>query len=368
VLKMRVFIGSSGEQRRLVEFLTSFMLERYAGKLTPVPWTVPWTGGRFTLENLSRFVDETDASVLFWTADDKTWYRDVQRHEPRDNLVFEAGLFIAAHGKERTQLMVPSYPANDARASVAVPSDVTGLTWNQYQWVDGPAEATGLPLAAGRVCDYLCTLRPRPRTATALSNLRRLDNVEQVTTFVGQWSTIHAEGICQLAEESSAQQIDLVSAYRVGDIRRKLDGFKLREGAQLRACFANMWDDELLKAYQRKYHDRDSGYIRKALEESIQGLVGPCEVKVTSANDIVVSGVATAAKARIEIRLTSQRTTYGYYRIDNIAFVVPLDMKRSQNPAPLAWVIDNETAPRAFQHYVGEFDQMFQESLLIYPR
>jgi predicted nucleotide-binding protein len=65
---------------------------------------MPWPGGRFTLENLLRFVDNTDAAILFWTADDKTWYRETQRFEPRDNLLFEAGLFIAAHGRDRTQL------------------------------------------------------------------------------------------------------------------------------------------------------------------------------------------------------------------------------------------------------------------------
>src|SRR2546423_2325072 len=127
---MRVFIGSSSEQRRLVEWLTSFILSEYAGKIEAVPWTMPWTGGQYTLENLLRFVDETDASILFWTADDKTWYRDTERHEPRDNLVFEAGLFIAAHGRERAQLMIPRYEPGDPRASVATPSDVAGMTWN----------------------------------------------------------------------------------------------------------------------------------------------------------------------------------------------------------------------------------------------
>ena len=81
----------------------------------------------------------------FWTADDKTWYRNTERQEPRDNLVFEAGLFIATHGRNRTQLMVPLYGDNDARKETAVPSDVAGMTWNQYAWADGAVEATGLP-------------------------------------------------------------------------------------------------------------------------------------------------------------------------------------------------------------------------------
>src|ERR1039457_5549494 len=47
----RVFIGSSGEQVRLVEWLTSFIASNYPGRLEPVPRTIPWPGGLFTLEH-----------------------------------------------------------------------------------------------------------------------------------------------------------------------------------------------------------------------------------------------------------------------------------------------------------------------------
>src|SRR5687768_16102480 len=194
---MRIFIGSSGEQRRLVEWLTYFMRSEYAGILEPVPWTIPWPGGRFTLESLLQFVDETDACILFWTADDKTWYREAERFEPRDNLVFEAGLLLAAHGRDRTQLMVPKYQPDDARGRVAIPTDLSGLTWNGFEWADGAPESTGLPRTARLVCDRLALLRTRPRLPVSLPDLGQLDTVEQVRTFVGDWSTIHVEGIAR---------------------------------------------------------------------------------------------------------------------------------------------------------------------------
>src|SRR6266481_1017360 len=348
---MRVFIGSSSEQEESIEFLTGFIREKYAGKLEPVPWTVPWTGGQFTLEALLQMVDETDASILFWTPDDMAKYRGKTRHQPRDNLVFEAGLFIAAHGRERTQLMIPSYPSNkEPRMDVRYPTDASGLIWNKYQWADGDIRATGLPATARTVCNRLAKMTPRPRTPTALSNFIGHKKVNKVTTFVGDWQTMSAEGICQLASNPSARSIDLLAAYRAGDIRRCLGEFKRRDKAHLRACFANMWDDELIRAYQRKYYNRPTDHIRNALEESITFLLGPCKVKVKSASDIRVTGV-TERKARYEIRLTSQRITYGYYRIDDVAFVVPLDMKKDQDPTPLAWAFERETAEGAFDFY-----------------
>jgi predicted nucleotide-binding protein len=216
---MRVFIGSSKEQVRLVEWLTDFMRSEYRGVLEPVPWTVPWPGGRYTLENLLDFVDETDAAILFWTADDKTWYRDTEHHEPRDNLVFEAGLFIATHGRERTQLMVPSYDPGDSRSKIRVPTDVAGLTYNLYSWKDGPPEATGLPYKARAVCDTLRLLRPRPRTPHALRSLAGHDKVEEIRTFVGDWATIHIEGIARLAARDDTHVITIGASWSQTKLR-----------------------------------------------------------------------------------------------------------------------------------------------------
>lgn len=42
-------------------------------------------------------------------------------------------------------------------------------------------------------------------------------------------------------------------------------------------------------------------------------------------------------------------------------------VKRAQNPAPYAWVIDSATAPRTFEHYRYQYDQMFAEASRVYP-
>ena len=83
--------------------------------------------------------------------------------------------------------------------------------------------------------------------------------------------------------------------------------------------------------------------------------------------DIKVTSLSNPPQARYEIRLTSQRITYGYYRVDGFAFLVPLDMKRDQNPAPFAWVVPQDTAPRTFEHYLQEYDRMFAEALRVFP-
>jgi hypothetical protein len=363
---MRVFIGSSGERARLVDWLTAFIRREYP-TIEPVPWTAPWTAGQFTLENIEEHIRNTDASILFWTHDDLTQYRGTERYEPRDNLVFEAGMFIASHGRERTQLLIPQLPAGAPEGRVAAPTDVMGLTWNQYPWQeDVPIETTGLPNIARLVCDRLVTLGIRPRAPLITQQLANFSDVEEIHTFAGAWSTIHSQAIAQLASNPNAQSIDILASYRVGEIRRALDDFKNRGNANLRACFANMWDVELATVYRRKFYDRTIDHMRNAVSESIQGLLGTCNIEVRSKEEIIISNVEEPPTANYNLRLTPQRITFGYYRVDDVAFIVPLDMRRSQNPAPLAWVIERQTAPRAFNYYLEEYNRMFEESLSIY--
>lgn len=364
---MKVFIGSSGEQRKLVEWITAFIRTEYKDKIEPVPWTVPWPGGQYILENLLTFVEQTDAAILFWTADDKTWYRNTERHEPRDNLVFEAGLFIASHGRNRTQLMVPRYANNDKRKDVAIPSDVAGMTWNAYAWVDGPVEATGLPNTARTVCDALLALGPRIRPSEKLKHLGSIPGISEVKTFVGDWKAVHVNGIARLAEKSDAQAIDLLAAYRVGEIRNVVGAFRQRDGAKLRVCFANLFDDALCEIYRRKYYDRTPEQLRAYLLESIELLLAPCKVEV-HCKDVIVSEVQQPPAADFDIRLTNQRITFSYYRVNEISFVVPLDMKKTKEPSPLVWVVEKETAPVPYDAYLKEYNTVFEDATRVQIR
>src|ERR1051326_113552 len=219
---MRIFIGSSKEAKPLVEYLTNFIRTEYAGRLEPVPWTIYWTGGATTIEHLEKFAEETDGSILLFTADDRTWYRETERHEPRDNLVFEAGLFFAAHDRYRTQILVPSYRELEKSKKVAIPSDLTGLTLNYFEYPPGDLEATGLPYVARKVCDNLLARGARPRRPSRLSYLASRPDIPEIKTFVGDFRTILNDGIIRIAQEPATKEIDVLVAYRMGHIARTI--------------------------------------------------------------------------------------------------------------------------------------------------
>jgi hypothetical protein len=129
-MKPRIFLGSSGKQAKLLEAIASG-LEDIADL---EPWTTTFNPGRSTLDRLVELSQEVDfAAFVFaqddWTASDATGSGQAS---PRDNVVFEAGLFGGALGIRRTFIL----HANDSK----LPTDLLGLTSVRYDPNPGPDE------------------------------------------------------------------------------------------------------------------------------------------------------------------------------------------------------------------------------------
>jgi hypothetical protein len=89
--------------------------------------------GEFALETLEDHSREYDGALVVATADDHVTSRETESLAPRDNLIFEFGLFVAVFGRRRALLLV------EAEAGVKVPTDVAGLTYIPFQRAS-PAE------------------------------------------------------------------------------------------------------------------------------------------------------------------------------------------------------------------------------------
>jgi hypothetical protein len=132
--KPRIFLGSSGKQQKLLQALTRG-LEDVAHV---EPWTTAFNPGTTTLERLLELVREVDFAAFVFAQDDWTSNSlpasdpsGAGQASPRDNVVFEAGLFGAALGMRRTFIL----HATGAK----LPSDLLGLTRVCYE-ATTPAE------------------------------------------------------------------------------------------------------------------------------------------------------------------------------------------------------------------------------------
>jgi hypothetical protein len=125
--KPRIFLGSSGKQEKLLQALTRGL----EGVAHVDPWTTSFHPGTTTLDRLLELTREVDFAAFAFARDDWTTSSPSRspatgsaQASPRDNVVFEAGLFGGALGMRRTFIIHAS--------GSKLPSDLLGLTCVRY--------------------------------------------------------------------------------------------------------------------------------------------------------------------------------------------------------------------------------------------
>lgn len=119
-----VFIGSSSESLEIARELQNLFAHD--------PFVIEvWSTGVFTpsatpIESLVLAVKGSDFGVIVFNPDDTITSRDHITPGPRDNVVFELGLFIGHLGRERTFFVVPR--END----IKIPTDLLGVAPLEY--------------------------------------------------------------------------------------------------------------------------------------------------------------------------------------------------------------------------------------------
>ncbi len=150
--KVRVFIISSAEA------LPVARLVRNAFEHDPFLTTI-WTDGVFrvanyTLQDLEAEVDDSDFAVAIAHADDLTESRGKDWPSPRDNVVFELGLFMGKLGRQRAILMEPR------EEKVKLPSDLSGITTIPYRFETGKDASSLIAPACDRLRQHIIGLGP----------------------------------------------------------------------------------------------------------------------------------------------------------------------------------------------------------------
>src|SRR5262245_20856150 len=145
--KPRIFLGSSGKQAKLLQAITHG-LEDVAHV---EPWMTSFNPGTTTLDRLFELTREVDFAAFVFAQDD--WTTTTPPAEPaptpgeaspRDNVVFEAGLFGGVLGMRRTFILHAS--------GAKLPTDLLGLTCVRY---DGSTAASVMKVVCQKIRDAL---------------------------------------------------------------------------------------------------------------------------------------------------------------------------------------------------------------------
>jgi predicted nucleotide-binding protein len=76
------------------------------------------------MEATSRF----DFAILLLTPDDIVQSRSTELASPRDNVIFELGLFMGKLGRDRTFIL------QQPGSSMKIPTDLAGVVTSHYDW------------------------------------------------------------------------------------------------------------------------------------------------------------------------------------------------------------------------------------------
>lgn len=122
--KPAVFIASSTEGLKYAEGIYASLRR---SDVVPHIWSQGvFEAGRTTIEALVKAATESDFAVIVASGDDITISRRRKATTPRDNVIFELGLFMGALARERTLVLVPK------GVDFKVPSDLLGMTHIPY--------------------------------------------------------------------------------------------------------------------------------------------------------------------------------------------------------------------------------------------
>jgi hypothetical protein len=124
--KKRVFIGSSSEELPLAEIAK----DQLSAEFDVTIWndnlwdTAVFRLNQNFLSDLLKASLQFDFGILLGTADDKVEYRGKEVLQPRDNVLFELGLFIGRLGTSKCAFVIDK--------EVKFPSDLQGITLARF--------------------------------------------------------------------------------------------------------------------------------------------------------------------------------------------------------------------------------------------
>ena len=142
-----VFICSSAENLVYAESM-QLGLEHHASNV--IVWKDQVFGPmKQTMEDLEREVQSADFAIAIVMDEDVTTSRKSQKRSPRDNVIFELGLFMGQLGRERTVVVTPR------DVDLKLPSDLLGLNPITFANPADKQDEKQLAIALAPVCTQL---------------------------------------------------------------------------------------------------------------------------------------------------------------------------------------------------------------------
>jgi hypothetical protein len=131
---------------------------------TVEPWTRKFELSSTYIESLEKIVAEADFAVMVLTPDDVTTSRNSKKLAPRDNVIFELGLFMGGLGRERCYLVHENDP--QGKANLKLPSDLLGVKAATFKRPDDEDLETALNVGCALIAKQIRKLPVRHKLSS----------------------------------------------------------------------------------------------------------------------------------------------------------------------------------------------------------
>lgn len=212
-----MFIGSSSEGLKVARAIALQLQDQLE--------ITTWSSGLFglgdgTLESLLEAAPTFDFATLVLTPDDMTTSRTSESQSPRDNVIFEAGMFMGVLGRKR------AFIAYDADKPIKIPTDLAGITVARYR---GNRSDANLVAAVDEACHLIrdSVERLGPVAPGLLAHAQRgtyalkdPSRIRKTVWFLGSATELDDESVAFLNKfipELSSRLVSLGCRIVVGD-------------------------------------------------------------------------------------------------------------------------------------------------------
>lgn len=169
--RFRVFIASSGAARDVAVQLRDAIDDRVEDmavdaskesiKVKQILWWKAFPPGQGTLSALLKESKDCDFAVVLLTEDDLTLKKGLEQLQPRDNCIFEAGLFTGALSLDPRRVFLLS---SLKKASDSLPSDLAGIGYIEIKISGEPDDIKdSIDSAAEQIVEMMTEKGPHER-------------------------------------------------------------------------------------------------------------------------------------------------------------------------------------------------------------
>jgi len=251
----RIFIASSSEGVNITDALCRGLTRELGAAAVVEPWSRKFDLSATYIESLEAAVEQADFAIMVMSPDDITTSRKLKSLAPRDNVIFELGLFMGRLGRDRC------YMVRQDKSKLKIPSDLLGVKSASFR----PSRRSNWRAAIEPVCTLIAEriarlgLRPKFTSATLGHHLA-------LGHFAGRisgtwWERIHKGG-------SQAISVFTIGFDEASGVIQ-LDGRSYNS----KGVHVGLWKSELIRAviHEKKLQYHWQGWLPATPQGSRHG-------------------------------------------------------------------------------------------------